>query len=143
MAGRFANGVFKPKNPDKYIGRGTIRYRSSWELSVFLALDQHPSVEAWASESLVVKYKDPITNKLKNYIPDLFVIYKDKNGIKKAEIIEIKPSGQTGQFKPKNLNEAAVIAKNQAKWQAGMAYAAKNGIGFRVVTEHDLFGAKK
>lgn len=140
---KFAQGIYNPKNIEKYIGKGTCRYRSSWELSTFLMLDQHPSVLQWASESIIVPYRDPVTGRKKNYIPDLFIIYKDATGVKKAEIVEIKPSSQTGQFKPKNLAEAATISRNQSKWSAATAYAVKNGMTFRVITESDIFGKKK
>jgi hypothetical protein len=142
MASKFAQGIFNPKNPAKYVGKGTIRYRSGWELTAFNMIDQHPSILQWASESIVIPYIDKATGKKKNYIPDLFLIYKDKNGVKKAEIVEIKPSSQTGQNKPKNLAESAVIMRNLSKWSAASAYAAKNGMTFRVITEKDLFGQK-
>lgn len=140
---RFAQGIYKPKNPNKYIGRGLPKYRSSWELSAFRTMDEHPSILQWASESIMIPYKDPVTNKKKNYIPDLFIIFKDRTGEKKAEILEIKPSGQTGMKKTRSLMERAVITRNQAKWAAAMAYCAKQGIGFRVITEKDLFRGTK
>jgi hypothetical protein len=59
------SGKFKPKNPEKYAGRGSIRYRSSWELKFMNFLDENPSIKNWASESISIPYKNPIANKTK------------------------------------------------------------------------------
>ena len=34
----FAQGVYRLENPDKYVGRGSPRYRSGWEHSFFFVL---------------------------------------------------------------------------------------------------------
>jgi len=137
--GKWTQGVFKPKNPEKYVGKGTIKYRSGWELTAFRMLDEHPSILNWASESIIIPYLDPLTNKKKNYIPDLFIIYRDKDGNQKTEIVEIKPSSQAGVTKARSIVEQAQVIKNQAKWVAAQQFCQKHGMGFRVVTEKDLF----
>ena len=35
MASKFAQGIFKPKHPEKYVGNHAPKYRSSWELMMF------------------------------------------------------------------------------------------------------------
>ena len=107
--------------------------------------DNHPSILNWASESIAIDYRDPLTNKQKRYFPDFFVVYIDANGIKKAEIIEVKPSTQTGQRKTKSAINNAQIIKNHAKWNAALAWAAKNGCTFKILTEIEIFktGCKK
>ena len=35
METKYKQGIFKPRNPDKYIGQGYPTYRSGWELKFF------------------------------------------------------------------------------------------------------------
>ena len=46
---KFAQGAFKLKNPEKYVGNGTPRYRSSWEFAVMKMCDENPGIQQWAS----------------------------------------------------------------------------------------------
>ena len=68
MALRYSTGNFKPKNPEKYIGVGAIRWRSSWEFSVMKMCDENPAIKQWASESVKIPYKDPLTGKATIYV---------------------------------------------------------------------------
>ena len=70
MSLRFSQGVFNIKNPNKYIGLGSPRYRSSWELSVMKMCDENDSIHQWASESIKIPYRDPLTGKATVYVPD-------------------------------------------------------------------------
>ena len=137
---KFSQGFFTPTHPEKYIGRGSIKYRSSWELRFMNFLDTHPSVKQWASESISIKYENPVAKKVKSYVPDFFIIYEDANGNRKGELVEIKPHKETtleaAGRSTKNQIQAVV---NQAKWQAAKEFCKRNGIGFRVITEHDMF----
>ena len=60
---RYAKGEFVMKNPQKYCGNLSkqIIYRSSWEYALMEKFDTHPNVIAWASESIVIYYKNPLT----------------------------------------------------------------------------------
>ena len=79
--------------------------------------DAHPNVIAWGSETHRIPYKNPLTGKATTYVPDMLMVYEDKNKNRKAEIIEIKPSGQTlGEARGAQNQAAAVV--NQAKWEA-------------------------
>jgi len=49
---RFAQGPYTVKNPTKYVGKGTPRYRSGWELSFMRFLDNNDNVMQWASYSI-------------------------------------------------------------------------------------------
>lgn len=144
MASKFHQGVYIPTNPDKYIGKGSIKYRSGWERQCMLFFDNHPSVLQWASESISIPYLDPITGRKKNYIPDFLVIFETKDKQKLVEMVEVKPSKETGitQKKRVNSNTQLIIARNHSKWSAAMKYCEKNGINFRVITELELFGPK-
>jgi hypothetical protein len=139
MAANYAQGIFTPKHPEKYAGRRSIRYRSSWELAFFRFCDEHPSIIQWASESVRIPYRNPLNGKNTTYVPDLFIIYQDKNGQNHAELIEIKPSKEVAMESAKSRYDIARVAVNAAKWQAARAWSNTQGIVFRVVTEHDLF----
>ena len=136
----FAQGKFVPKNPQKYIGKHEPRYRSGWELTFMLFCDNNKNIISWASEAIHIPYKNPLTGKQTIYVPDFFVLYEDKNGLKKAEIIEIKPKKQSLiESKVKNARDKMAVAVNHAKWAAAMSYCKRAGLTFRVITEDDLF----
>lgn len=137
---KFSQGIFNPKNPEKYIGRGSIKYRSSWEFKFMNFLDTHPSIKQWASEAISIKYENPVANKTKSYVPDFLIIYEDTSGNRKGELVEIKPYKETtleaAGRSTKNQIQAVV---NQAKWKAAAEFCKRNGLQFRVLTEHDIF----
>jgi hypothetical protein len=136
---KYSQGEWTPTNPSKYIGKYPITYRSSWELSVFRVLDAHPSVTQWASESISIPYKHPLTGGWHFYIPDLMIVFTDKNGSRRAELVEIKPAKEAYADRAKSKKDKATLAVNQAKWAAAMAWCHKNGLTFRVLTEDQLF----
>ena len=88
---RFARGKFAIKNKEKYVGLKTPTYRSGWEHAFMRLCDEHPNVYKWASESIKIPYRHPLTGKYTIYVPDFFVVYNDKEGRKHAEMIEVKP----------------------------------------------------
>ena len=90
------SGKFTPKNPQKYKGDPkNIIYRSSWEVKVMKYLDDHPGVIWWGSEELVIPYWSPVDNKKHRYFPDFVAKIKQKNGMIKTFVIEVKPEAQT------------------------------------------------
>jgi len=138
--GKFAQGRFDMKNPDKYVGKKIPLARSSWEFVFMRMLDEHPGVQNWASESIQIPYRCPLTGKSTIYVPDFFVVYVDKNGSKHAEVVEVKPSNHT--FKEavgKSQYNQQQYVKNLAKWEAATAWCKQQGIKFRVVNEGDIF----
>jgi hypothetical protein len=137
---RFAQGRFEMKNPDKYVGKRTPMARSSWEFVFMRMLDEHPGVEKWASESIQIPYRDPLTGKHTIYVPDFFIQYIDKNKKKHAEVVEVKPASQTLREKvgKSRYNQEQYI-KNMAKWEAATVWCRQNGVRFRVVNEDDIF----
>ena len=137
---RFAQGKFKPKNPDKYMGNKTPTYRSSWEFAFMKFCDEHPSVTQWASEAVQIPYRNPLSGKQTIYVPDFFIAYADAKGRSHVELIEVKPANQaikekTGRSKQ---NQAHWVV-NQAKWEAARAWCKQKKIHFRIVTEADIF----
>jgi hypothetical protein len=144
MSLKFAKGKYAVENPEKYIGLGTPTYRSSWELTFMRFCDHNPSVHQWASESIKIPYRDPLTGKATVYIPDFFIVYLDKNHKKHAELIEIKPANQMLIEKVgKNPYNQAQFVRNQVKWKMASIWAAQNGCKFRVINEHDIFHSGK
>lgn len=139
MALKFAKGKFAPTNTQKYAGRNTPTYRSSWELSFMQFCDNHPSVIQWASESISIPYKNPLTGKNTFYVPDFFILYQDKNGTNRAELIEVKPRTQTTMENARSMRDKAAVAVNHAKWAAANTFCKQNGMIFRVITENDIY----
>ena len=140
MPSKYSQGRFTPKNPEKYVGNGRPMWRSSWELHLMLFCDNHPGVIQWASESIKIPYVNPFTGKRTVYVPDFFIVFVDKNGRKRAELIEVKPKKETSleaAGRSKKAQAAAVL--NQAKWQAAQAWAKANNITFRIMTEESMF----
>ena len=102
--------------------------------------DENPAIAAWASEAIKIPYRSPLTGKPTVYVPDFFIQYKDKKGRHKVELIEIKPSTQAiRENLGKNKQNQASYVLNMAKWEAAGKYAKSKGIGFRVITEKELF----
>lgn len=108
--------------------------------------DLHPSVIAWSSESVSIPYRNPLTGKQTVYIPDFLVVYEAKKGVRRAEMIEVKPAKEVpGLIKEKKISKRDQLSQiiNAAKWQAAAAFCAKRNIKFRVITEQDLFVFKR
>ena len=132
-------GQFKPKNPEKYIGNANaIRGRSSWEFIFFAWLDSNPSVLKWSSEAIAIPYLSPIDGKVHKYYPDCIVVYQDKNGNLKREMVEIKPYNETIEHPRATPQQKLDIAVNHAKWTAAAHFCKSNNMEFRVITEKTL-----
>lgn len=143
---KFAQGRFEVKNPSKYVGKKIPLARSSWEFVFMKMLDEHPGVQSWASESIQIPYRDPLTGKYTIYVPDFFIVYVDKNGSKHAEVVEVKPESQTVLEKVgKSRYNQEQYVKNMAKWEAANAWCKQQGVRFRVINEGDIFhqGSKR
>ena len=136
---RWAQGNYVIINREKYAGNGTPRYRSGWELSFMKFCDTNDHVLQWASESIAIPYRHPITGKVTQYIPDFLITYRTRDNTMRAELIEIKPKSQSVIESKMNSRDRAVVAINYAKWDAATKWARKNGLSFRVITENDMF----
>jgi hypothetical protein len=136
---KFAQGVFRPVNAEKYVGKGLPRYRSGWELAFMQFCDNNNHILQWASESIVIPYRHPFTGRMTNYIPDFLVVYADKNGSQRAELVEIKPKKQSIIESKASIRDRAVVAINYSKWDAATKWCRRQGLTFRVITEQDIF----
>jgi hypothetical protein len=141
----FRQGAYTVKNKEKYVGKGTPRYRSGWELTFMMFLDNNEHVIQWASESISIPYRNPLTGKQSMYIPDFFVTYRGRNNTVTAELIEIKPKKQSLIESKANDRDRAIVAVNYAKWDSATKWARRNGVTFRVINEDMIFhqGSKK
>jgi hypothetical protein len=139
---KYSQGRFVPKNPAKLLGKQDVVFRSSWELTVMNFLDSHPSVIQWASESIRIPYTNPLTGKPSQYVPDFMVLYQDKNGKRRAEVVEVKPSKEAIAENARSKRDKASLILNTAKWAAAMAFCKKNGMTFRILTESDIYITK-
>ena len=137
---RWAQGLYQPKHVDKYIGKKTPRYRSSWEWAFMNFCDNNPSVMQWASESIQIPYRHPLTGKNTIYVPDFFIVYNSKGKKRIAELIEVKPNNQAKlENIGKNIQNQAAYIVNKAKWEAAGKWCKHKGIRFRILTESDIF----
>ena len=135
----FRQGAYAVKNTAKYVGKGTPRYRSGWELTFMMFLDSNDNVLQWASESISIPYRNPLTGKQSMYIPDFLVTYRGRNNTTVAELIEIKPKKQSVLEERQSQRDRAQVAINYAKWDAAYRWAKANGLKFRVITEDQIF----
>ena len=140
---KYAQGIYVPKNKEKYVGNKSIKYRSSWEFAFCQFCDNSPHVTSWASEPLRIPYMNPLTGKQSSYVPDFLVQYNDKNGSTRAELIEVKPSGQMTVESAKSQYDKAHALQNQYKWGAAREFCKQQGITFRIITEKDMFAGGK
>jgi hypothetical protein len=136
---KFAQGAYVVKNKAKYVGKGTPRYRSGWELAFMRFLDNNDNILQWASESISIPYRNPITGKQSIYVPDFLITYRNRNNQMIAEVIEIKPKKQSVIESKMKANERATVAVNYAKWDSATKWCRKQGLLFRVITEDDMF----
>lgn len=141
--GRWKQGYYKPKNPEKCLNTDIIVFRSSWERRCMDFFDSHPDVLKWGSEVLKIPYMNPLDGRMHLYIPDFIVEYIDRIGKTHIEVIEIKPAKEALLKKAKSKRDRLALAVNVRKWQYATAWCRKNGIDFRVLKEKDLFRGKK
>lgn len=140
---KFRQGIFTPKNPAKYIGKGKPVYRSGWELKFFRWCDDNANVVEWASESIIIPYTNPLDRKVHRYYTDGVIALKEGNEIKKY-VIEIKPSSQVLPPKPGKKKRTTIIYENQryiqnmAKWEAAREWCKKKNFNFWILTEKEL-----
>lgn len=137
---KWAQGIYVPKNPEKYVGGHKPKYRSGWEMTFMMFLDNNEHIIQWASEPMRIPYRHPFTGKMTNYVPDFLVLYENKYKKQVAELVEIKPKKQSIiESKVASLRDRAVVAVNHAKWNSAKAFCEKAGLIFRVINEDSLF----
>ena len=136
---QFSQGPYHVRNTKKYVGKGKPRYRSSWEHAMMRFLDTNDQILQWASESIAIPYRNPLTGKMSQYVPDFLVTYRTKDNVMKAELLEIKPKKQSVIENKMRDVDRMIVAINYAKWDAATKWCKRQGITFRVITEQDMF----
>lgn len=136
---KFAQGFYQVQNQHKYVGISKPRFRSSWELVFCRFCDNNPHIIQWASESITIPYRNPLTGKQTVYVPDFFVVYQTRHDKVVAELVEIKPRKQSLLEGRQTPRERAAVVVNYAKWEAATKWCRQQGITFRVINEDDLF----
>ena len=136
-------GRFKPRNYQKYKGAPTqIIYRSLWERKFMQYCDTNQNILEWGSEEFWIPYRSPVDQRVHRYFPDFHMKLKEKNGVVKRYVIEVKPLRPTKPpIKKKTktfLYESMEYAKNQAKWKAARAYCQERRYEFKIITEKEL-----
>jgi hypothetical protein len=136
---RWAQGFYDVVNKQKYVGKNTPRYRSGWEFSFMKFCDHNDHVLQWASESIHIPYRNPLTGKQTIYVPDFLIMYRNKDNTVRAEVVEIKPKKQSVIESKQSARDRAAVAVNYAKWDAATKWCRSQGLTFRVITEDDMF----
>lgn len=136
---KWAQGVYEVVNRHKYVGLANPRYRSGWEHSFMRFCDTNDNILQWASESIKIPYLNPITGRQTIYVPDFLITYRTRDNTVRAELIEIKPRGQSMIMEGQKPRDRAVVAINMAKWHAATKWCQRQGLSFRVITEADMF----
>jgi hypothetical protein len=136
---KWAQGFYDIQNPTKYVGTRRPRYRSGWEHSFMRFCDTNDHILQWASEAITIPYRHPLSGKNTVYVPDFLITYRTRDNLVKAELIEIKPRGQSMITENSKSRDRAVVAINYAKWDAASKWCQRQGLSFRVITEDDMF----
>lgn len=151
MAGKFKQGIYTPKYPEKYIGNvNNIVYRSSWERKLMFKLDISPNVLKWSSEECPIRYWDSVKKKTRRYFIDFYVIFKSVGGENVRMAIEVKPYSQTlPPKKPKRntakaqkryLRECITYQNNMDKWKSAKRWCEANNFKFVILHEKNVNG---
>ena len=144
--GRYHQGRFHPKNPQKYKGNASnIIYRSSWELEFMKWCDRQRTIVEWGSEEFFIPYISPVDNRVHRYFPDFIIKVREQTGEVKRYVIEVKPKKQTRppvQTTKKRtktyINEVKTYAVNEAKWKAADEWCKDRLLEFKIITEDQL-----
>jgi len=149
MSRKYKQGVFVPKNPQKYKGNvNNIIYRSSWEQIAFRFCDQTTDVIWWQSEETVIEYISPVDNNSHRYYMDITMCVRQASGKEQVFMVEIKPKEQTvfPQRKRKKeltfLKEVETYSINAAKWNAAKKVCERHGYKFLIWTQDHLLPKK-
>jgi glutaredoxin len=150
--GLYKNGLFEPRNPDKYVGDiHNIIYRSSWEYRFCKYCDNTESIIKWSSEPIGIDYYNPLDKKEHVYHVDFYMKVVKEDNTEQDWIIEIKPENQTKKpvyvgsitepkLKSYNRNMGIWIT-NQSKFKAAKIWAEKRDFRFGVIDENFLFNS--
>ena len=139
MKTKFKQGIYTPKNPDKYVHSKSFMnektnfpiYRSSRELKFFKFCDYCDEVFKWTSEPFKIDYFNPVKQRMARYFPDALINY---NGVN--YLIEIKPIIHTPGAKTKSTKNKIEQIINEAKWEAARDFCANHNYKFIILGDN-------
>lgn len=138
---KFKKGIYHVKNPEKYLGRTSPTFRSSYELKFFELCDKSPKIKKWGSETFAIPYISPFDNRKHLYYIDNFIMMESGEKF----LVEIKPYKQTiPPTKSKRKKESTMLHENyyyglnMAKWEAAESFAKTKNWKFLIITEKEL-----
>ncbi len=156
------------KNPSKYLREDhKLTARSGLEIDYFKKFDRNKNIIEWNSENIMIPYEKPIFDKfgnmvrteIRNYIIDVYIKFRNKQGQIEEILGEIKPKAQV--FKPmlgkrktekgkKNfINEKCRWFINISKWTTAEKFVdtirrKKNrNISFKIFTENEVLNLEE
>lgn len=101
--------------------------------------DDNAHILQWASESVSIPYRHPLTGKMTIYVPDFLITYQNGQGKTIGELVEIKPRKQSVIEGRMSERDRMVVAVNYAKWSAAEKWSRQQGLTFRVLNEDQIF----
>jgi hypothetical protein len=131
---RYKQGYINPKSCKKLFEsqqNEKIIYRSSYEKRFILWLEKSEKVKYWGSECISIEYIGEDGQK-HHYWPDYIVEFIDGRKF----VFEVKPYSQTVQPDPRCEYAYREYKKNMLKWTAARQFCERNGMHFKVITEH-------
>jgi hypothetical protein len=139
---RYKQGYFPINECLKYIGKGPIIYRSSWEYKFCKYCENNPRIVNWSSEPFVIKYFSPIDEKYHKYHPDFYMKLDDGS----QYVIEVKPMKditKPGIPRKKTAKKIASYKRalityqtNLAKFEFAKRWCVSKGMVFKIITEN-------
>lgn len=101
-------------------------------------MDGLSSVIEWAYEPFQIPYHDPLTGNQSLYIPDFWIKFV-VNGELVQKLVEVKPMHEALAEHARNSHDAAIQARNMAKWQAAQAWCLRHNAVFEFMTEREMY----
>ena len=98
-----------------------VEYDSDLEKKVLIELNKCSFVKKIKTQSLIIYYPPKFGTKMRKYIPDILLLYKDKEKEDSIVIIEVKPF--------KEMVNSTVLKKSKALRK----YCKENGYGHSIV----------
>jgi hypothetical protein len=107
---------------------GPVKYRSGWELTVCVQLDNDPKVISYEYEPLQLEYvSNKRTQRKRIYIPDFLIVYCNKT----KKLVEVK--------RKKQLNNKTVIKKAKV----ARLWCRENKAKYEFWTDKQIFAFQK
>lgn len=161
---KYHGGNYIPKNISKVVKlntQGGVYYRSSWEKKIMHWLDYKKEIIKWGAECMRIPYQmthfenGDMKIKEHSYFPDFYYEMRNKDGVLKQVVVEVKPMKdykmvqalnegrlevpESGIKKLKNFEyDLKQAQRNREKWNSMIKWCDKKGFEFIIITEEHL-----